>query len=54
MAVASVVGPAVAGLLVGHGFSTAYIGMLVGGCALVAGLAILAERRLPPLVNGVR
>jgi len=51
---ASVVGPAVAGLLIGHGWSTAYIAMLVVGIALVAWLALLAERRLSPHVNGVR
>ncbi len=51
---ASVVGPAAAGLLVGHGFGSAYIGMLVGGCALAAWLAVLAGRRLPAHVNGVR
>ena len=51
---ASVVGPAVAGVLIGHGWSTAYIVMLVGGIALVGGLALLAERRLSPHVNGVR
>ena len=51
---ASVVGPAVAGVLIGHGWSTAYIVMLVGGIALVGWLALLAERRLSPHVNGVR
>ncbi|MEP6631361.1 MAG: MFS transporter [Lapillicoccus sp.] len=51
---ASVVGPAVAGLLIGHGWGTAYIVMLVVGIAVVAWLALLAERRLPPHVNGVR
>jgi MFS family permease len=51
---ASVVGPAVAGVLLGHGWSTAYVVMLVVGIALVAWLALLAERRLPAYVNGVR
>jgi MFS family permease len=51
---ASVVGPAVAGVLIGRGWSTAYIVMLVVGIALVAWLALLAERRLPARVNGVR
>jgi len=51
---ASVVGPAVAGLLIGRGWGTAYIVMLVVGIALVGWLALLAERRLPPHVNGVR
>jgi MFS family permease len=51
---ASVVGPAVAGVLIGRGWSTAYIAMLVVGCVLVAWLALAAERRLPRRVNGVR
>ena len=51
---ASVVGPVVAGLLVGRGWSTAYIAMLVGGCLVVAWLAWSSERRLPPHVNGIR
>ena len=51
---ASVVGPAVAGVLIGHGWSTSYIVMLVAGCVVVAWLALVAERRIPPRVNGVR
>ena len=51
---ASVVGPAVAGLLIGHGWTTAYIVMLVVGIAGVGWLALLAEKRLTPHVNGVR
>jgi MFS family permease len=50
---ASVVGPAVAGVLIGHGWSSTYIAMLVGGCVVVAWLALVAERRLPAHVNGV-
>ncbi len=51
---ASVVGPAVAGVLIGQGWSTAYVAMLVVGCVLVGWLALVAERRLPRRVNGVR
>jgi MFS family permease len=51
---ASVVGPAVAGFLIGRGWSASYIAMLLGGCVLVAWLALAMERRLPPRVNGVR
>ncbi|HEY6741981.1 MAG TPA: MFS transporter [Lapillicoccus sp.] len=51
---ASVAGPAVAGVLIGHGWNSSYIAMLVGGCVLVAWLALATERRLPPRVNGVR
>jgi len=51
---ASVVGPPVAGLLIGRGWGSAYVAMLVTGCALVAVLALGVERRVPPFVNGVR
>jgi MFS family permease len=51
---ASVAGPAVAGVLIGHGWSASYIAMLLGGCAVVAWLALVTERRLPARVNGVR
>ncbi len=51
---ASVVGPVVAGVLIGRGWNTAYIGMLVAGCLVVAWLALRGERRLPAYVNGVR
>jgi MFS family permease len=51
---ASVLGPAVAGVLIGHGWSTSYIAMLLGGCVIVAWLALVAERRIPARVNGVR
>ena len=50
---ASVVGPAVAGLLIGHGWNSSYIVMLVAGCVVVAWLALVTERRIPPRVNGV-
>ena len=51
---ASVVGPAVAGILIGHGWNVSYIAMLVVGCVVVAWLALVAERRIPARVNGVR
>ncbi len=51
---ASVLGPVVAGVLIGRSWGTAYIVMLVGGCGFVAWLAIFTERRLSPLVNGQR
>jgi MFS family permease len=50
---ASVVGPAAAGVLIGRGWASFYIAMLVGGCVLVAWLALAAERRIAPRVNGV-
>ncbi|MEP6649041.1 MAG: MFS transporter [Lapillicoccus sp.] len=51
---ASVVGPAVAGVLIGRGWGSSYVAMLVAGCGLVAWLALVAERRIPRRVNGVR
>ena len=51
---AAVVGPPVAGFLVGRGWGGAYIGMLVAGCGLVALLSLATERRIPDSVNGVR
>jgi MFS family permease len=51
---ASVAGPAVAGVLIGRGWNSSYIAMLVAGCVLVAWLALATERRLPPRVNGIR
>ena len=52
--VAFVVGPVVASFLIGRGLGSAYIAFLVGGCALLAVIALAVERRLPPHVNGVR
>jgi MFS family permease len=51
---ASVVGPPVAGFLIGRGWGGAYIGVLVAGCGLVALLSLFTERRIPSRVNGVR
>ncbi len=51
---ASVVGPPVAGFLVGRGWGGAYIGVLVGGCAVIALLSLFTEQRISALVNGVR
>ena len=51
---ASVLGPVVAGLLIGRQWGTAYIGVLVGGCALVGWVAWVTEHRIPAYVNGVR
>lgn len=51
---ASVVGPVVAGVLIGRSWGTAYVVMLVVGCGVVAWLAFFTERRLSPHVNGQR
>ena len=52
--VAFVVGPVVSSVLIGRDLGLVYIGFLVGGCALLAVIALVVERRLPPHVNGVR
>ena len=49
----SVIGPAFAGVLLARGWSGAYIGVLVAGCLLIGRLALLLERRVSPVVNGV-
>lgn len=51
---AAVVGPVVSGFLIGRHLASAYIGVLVGGCALLVWIALAVERRLPPHVNGLR
>jgi hypothetical protein len=38
----------------GRDLGLVYIAFLVGGCALLAVIALVVERRLPPHVNGVR
>jgi MFS family permease len=52
--VAFVVGPVVSSLLIGRGLGLVYVGFLIGGCAVLAVIALVVERRLPPYVNGVR
>ena len=48
----SVIGPVVAGLLLGAGWSAAFIGALTGTLALVAVLALRLERHLSRAQNG--
>jgi MFS family permease len=50
---AAVLGPAIAGLLIGNGWDAAYIVMLLVGCAVLAGLLLSLERRIAPFANGV-
>ena len=52
--VAFVVGPVVSSVLVGRDLGLVYVGFLVGGCAVLAVIALVVERHLPPHVNGVR
>jgi MFS family permease len=50
---AAIVAPAIAGWLIGHSLGSAYIAMLVAGCAGVIWVAFRLESRLPAGVNGV-
>jgi MFS family permease len=50
---AAIIAPAVAGWLIGHSWGSAYIVMLVAGCAATIWVAFGLERRLPAGVNGV-
>jgi MFS family permease len=49
----AILGPVVAGFMLNHRWSAAFIAMLVVGCALMVVLAFAVERRITPLVNGV-
>ena len=49
----SVIGPIVAGVLLGRGWSAAYIVVLVSLCAAAAWLALRLERHLSPEQNGL-
>jgi MFS family permease len=48
----AVVGPVLAGVLLGRGWSAAYIVVLVGLCAIVAAMMWRLERHLTPEQNG--
>jgi len=49
----TILGPVVAGVLLQHRLTAAYIAMLVAGCAGMIWLALLLERRITLEVNGV-
>jgi MFS family permease len=52
---AAIIAPPIAGLLIGHGLGSVYVGSLVLGCLLCGALAVLRlEPQLAPEVNGVR
>ena len=52
---ASVAGPPVAGLLVGHGLGSAWIGLLIGGLVVVCVVSVRwVEPQLTPAANGIR
>jgi MFS family permease len=50
----AVIGPIVAGIMLGGGLATEFIALLVGLLALVVVLAIRVERHLSPMQNGIR
>ncbi len=49
----TILGPVVAGVLLQHHLSGAYVGLLVSGCLVMVWLARLLERRITPAVNGL-
>ncbi|WP_200951163.1 MULTISPECIES: MFS transporter [unclassified Nocardioides] len=49
----AVVGPLVAGFLLRHHLGSAFIGVLLAGCAVLAVVAVRLERQISPEVNGV-
>jgi len=51
---AFVVGPIVSSVLIGASLGGVYIVFLLGGCGLLAVIALWVERRISPQVNGVR
>ena len=52
--IAFVVGPVIASFLIGRSLASVYVALLVGGCAVLAVIALAVERRLPAHVNGLR
>ncbi len=50
---AAIIAPAIAGWLIGHSWGSAYIVMLVVGCAATIWVSLRLESRLPDGVNGV-
>ena len=52
---AAIIAPPIAGVLIGHGLGSVYIGTLVAGCLLCGFLAVARlEPQLSPEINGVR
>jgi MFS family permease len=49
----TILGPVVAGVVLGHHWGGAFIAMLVVGCVAMVALALVVERRISPMVNGV-
>jgi MFS family permease len=51
---AAILGPAVAGLMIGAHWNVPFIAMLILGCAAMAVLTLGVERRIPAHANGVQ
>ena len=51
--VSAIVAPIQAAWLIDRGLGAGYIGLLVAGCAVMAALALLVERRIPASANGL-
>lgn len=49
----TILGPVVAGFMLNHGWSWAFVSMIVVGCALMAVLALVLEKLITPVVNGI-
>lgn len=49
----AVVGPVVAGVMLGARFNVEFIGMLILGCAVMAFIALGVEHRIPAQANGI-
>ncbi|MCW2833273.1 MAG: rane protein [Nocardioides sp.] len=49
----TILGPVVAGVMLNHGWSSAFIAMIMIGCGFMTVLALGVERLITPLVNGV-
>jgi MFS family permease len=50
----TILGPVAAGFMLDHHWSTAFVVMIVAGCAAMAGLARVVEARITPAVNGLQ
>ena len=50
----TILGPVVAGVMLDHQWSTAFVVMVVAGCVAMAALARAVESRITPAVNGLQ
>ena len=49
----AILGPVVAGFMLNHRWSTAFVAMIVVGCGVMVLLSLALERRITPAVNGI-